>query len=126
MTRYVEFPLALRLISYLGFHVRDMGLLQGCLARPQTSVYGQEAYPSLALKGAALVHSVVTTHPMIDGNKRTGWTLLITFLQINQMEIIAPADDALDFVLGVATGDKELDDIARWIEQHLVPAGTDN
>jgi len=126
MTRYVEFPLALRLISYLGFHVRDMGLLQGCLARPQTSVYGQEAYPSLALKGAALMHSVVTTHPMIDGNKRTGWTLLIAFLQINQMEIIAPVDDAVDFVLGVATGDKELDDIARWIEQHLVPAGTDH
>jgi death-on-curing protein len=106
--------------------VRDMGLLQGCLARPQTSVYGQEAYPSLALKGAALLHSVVTTHPMIDGNKRTGWALLITFLQINQWEIIAPVDDAVDFVLGVATGNKELDDIARWIEQYLVPAGTDH
>ena len=125
MTRYVEFPLALRLISYLGFHVRDMGLLHGCLARPQTTVYGQEAYPSLALKGAALLHSIVTTHPMVDGNKRTGWTLLITFLQINQREIVAPADDALAFVLGVATGQIDLNDIAHWIEEHLVSAGTD-
>lgn len=125
MTRYVDISIALTQIRYLGFHVRDMGLLQGCLARPHTSVYGQEAYPSLALKGAALLHSLVTTHPMLDGNKRTGWTLLLTFLQLNGLEIIATSDDALAFVLGVATGESELDDIARWIEAHLVPAGTD-
>ena len=125
MTRYVDLSLALTQIGYLGFHVRDMGLLQGCLARPRTSVYGQEAYPSLALKGAALLHSLVTTHPMVDGNKRTGWTLLLTFLQLNGLEIIASTEDALAFILGAATGESELEDIARWIEAHLVPAGTD-
>ena len=125
MTRYVGFPLALRLIDYLGFHVRDMGLLQGCLVRPPTTVYGQEAYQSLSLKGAALLHSIVTTHPMVDGNKRTGWTLLIMFLQINQREILAPAEDALAFILGVATGQSDLNDTARWIEEHLVQAGTE-
>lgn len=124
MTRFVGLPLALIQVKFLEFHVRDMGLLQGCLARPQTTVYGQDAYPSLTMKGAALLHSIVTTHPMIDGNKRTGWTLLITFLQLNELEIIATPDDALDFIVSVATGETSLDDIATWIEERLVPAGT--
>jgi death-on-curing protein len=123
MTRFVQLPLALVQVKFLGFHVRDMGLLQGCLARPQTNVYGQDAYPSITTKGAALLHSIVTTHPMIDGNKGTGWTLLITFLQLNELEIIAAPDDALDFIVGVGTGEASLDGIATWIEERLVPAG---
>jgi death-on-curing protein len=125
MTRFVDLPDALTQIRYLGFHVRDMGLLQGCLARPQTTVYGEDAYSSVELKAAALLHSIVTTHPMVDGNKRTGWTLLLTFLQYNELEIIAPADDALAFIVGIAEGENTLEAIAAWVREHLVPAGSE-
>ena len=122
MTYYLELPDALLQIRYLGFHVRDMGLLNGSLSRPQTTVYGEEAYPSLSLKAAALIHSVITSHPMMDGNKRTGWTLMITFLQLNNWEVVSAPDDAFEFVLSVATNSRDLEDIARWIDDHLVKA----
>lgn len=122
MTYYLELPDALLQIRYLGFHVRDMGLLNGSLSRPQTTVYGEEAYPSLSLKAAALIHSVITSHPMMDGNKRTGWTLMITFLQLNNWEVVSAPDDAFEFVLSVATNSRDLEDIARWIDDHLVEA----
>ena len=122
MTYYLELPDALLQIRYLGFHVRDMGLLNGSLSRPQTTVYGEEAYPSLSLKAAALIHSVITSRPMMDGNKRTGWTLMITFLQLNNWEVVSAPDDAFEFVLSVATNSRDLEDIARWIDDHLVEA----
>lgn len=122
MTYFLELPDALLQIRYLGFHVRDMGLLNGSLSRPQTTVYGEEAYPSLSLKAAALIHSVITSRPMTNGNKRTGWTLMITFLQLNNREVVSAPDDALEFVLSVATNSRELEDIARWIDDHLVKA----
>lgn len=122
MTYYLELPDALLQIRYLGFHVRDMGLLNGSLSRPQTTVYGEEAYPSLSLKAAALIHSVITSLPMMDGNKRTGWTLMITFLQLNNWEVVSAPDDAFEFVLSVATNSRDLEDIARWIDDHLVKA----
>jgi death-on-curing protein len=125
MTRFVDLPDALKQIHYLGFHVRDMGLLQGCLARPQTTVYGEDAYASLELKAAALLHSLVTAHPMVDGNKRTGWALLLTFLQFNEWEIIATPNDALAFIVGVAEGQHNLEAIATWIAKHLVPANSE-
>ena len=122
MTYFLELPDALLQIRYLGFHVRDMGLLNGSLSRPQTTVYGEEAYPSLSLKAAALIHSVITSRPMMDGNKRTGWTLMITFLQLNNWEVVSAPDDAFEFVLSVATNSRDLEDIARWIDDHLVEA----
>ncbi|MGB4713627.1 MAG: type II toxin-antitoxin system death-on-curing family toxin [Pontimonas sp.] len=122
MTTYLELEDALEQIRFLGFHVREVGLLEGSLARPRTSLFGAEAYPTLSLKGAALIHSIITSHPLIDGNKRTGWTLLITFLMLNGFELVAETEDAFTFVLSVATAGDELAVIALWIEEHLVPA----
>lgn len=119
MTLYLELPDALSQIDYLGLHIRDVGLLQGSLARPQTTLYGEDAYPTLAEKAAALFHSIVTSHPMRDSNKRTGWTLMITFLKFNDYEVIADTEDALKFILGVADGRLDLSAIAAWLEAHL-------
>jgi death-on-curing protein len=122
MTSYLELEDALEQIRFLGFHVREVGLLEGSLARPRTSLFGAEAYPTLSLKGAALIHSIITSRPLIDGNKGTGWTLLITFLMLNGVELVADTEDAFTFVLSVATAGDELAVIAMWIETHLVPA----
>ena len=121
MTYFLDLDDALEQIHFLGFHVRDVGLLQSSLARPNTTLYGEDAYPSLDLKAAALMHSIVTSHPLIDGNKRTAWALMITFVLLNGFEVVAETDDAFDFVLGVATESRDLDSIASWIAAHRIP-----
>jgi death on curing protein len=68
------------------------------------------------------MHSIVTSHPLIDGNKRTAWTLMITFVLLNGFEVVAETDDAFDFVLSVATESRDLDSIATWIAAHRVPS----
>ena len=121
MTHFLDLDDALEQIHFLGFHVRDVGLLQSSLARPNTTLYGADAYPSLDLKAAALMHSIVTSHPLIDGNRRTAWALMITFVLLNGFEVVAETDDAFDFVLGVATESRDLDSLASWIAAHRVP-----
>lgn len=94
--------------------VRDYGLLESALARPRASVFGQDAYPELHTKAAALMHSLARNHALVDGNKRLAWTACLTFLAINGHWISAPEDDRFDFVIRVATGaEPDVDDIAR-------------
>ncbi len=121
MTYFLDLDDALEQTHFLGFSVRDVGLLHSSLARPSTTLYGADAYPSLGLKAGALMHSIVTSRPLIDGNKRTAWALMITFVLLNGFEVVAETDDAFDFVLDVATESKGLDSIASWIEAHRVP-----
>jgi len=121
VTYFLDLDDALEQIHFLGFHVRDVGLLQSSLARPNTTLYGADAYASRDLKAAALMHSIVTSHPLIDGNKRTAWALMITFVLLNGFEVVAETDDAFDCVLGVATESRDLDSIASWIAAHRIP-----
>jgi death-on-curing protein len=84
--------------------VGDYGLLESALARPRASVFGEDAYPDLHLKAAALLHSLARNHALVDGNKRLAWTACRTFLAINGQWVSAPEDDRFDFVISVATG----------------------
>jgi death-on-curing protein len=96
--------------------VGDYGLLQSALARPRASVFGEDAYPDLHLKAAALLHSLARNHALIDGNKRLAWTACRTFLAINDHWTTAPEDDRFNFVIDVATGGiSELDKIAEQL-----------
>lgn len=96
--------------------VRDYGLLESALARPRASVFGQDAYPDLCVKAAALLHSLTRNDALVDGNKRLGWAACRTFLAINDQWITAPEDDRFDFVIRVATGEiVNLDDIAAQL-----------
>jgi death-on-curing protein len=96
--------------------VSDYGLLESALARPRASVFGQDAYPDLHLKAAALLHSLSRNHALADGNKRLAWTACRTFLAINAQWISAPEDERFDLVIGVATGAMPgLDEIAEQL-----------
>ncbi len=102
--------------------VGDYGLLESVLARPRASVFGQDAYPDLHLKAAALLHSLARSHALVDGNKRLAWTACRTFLAINGQWISAPEDERFDFVIGVATGavpdlDKIAEQLRTWSYQ---------
>lgn len=92
--------------------VRDYGLLEAAAARPNTSVFGEDAYPDDWTKAAALGHSLISGHPLIDGNKRLGWVAMRTFLELNgHPPLHADVDEAEQFVLALASG--ELDDVAE-------------
>lgn len=89
--------------------VRDLGLLDAALARPRTSAFGQDAYPDLLTKAAALLHSLVTNHPLVDGNKRLGWLATYVFCAKNGTELDPDDGAAYDLVMAVASG--SLDDL---------------
>ena len=98
--------------------IRDVGLLGSAVARPQTAVGGNDAYPTVWLKAAALLQSIVDNHALIDGNKRLGWLATAVFLEINDASVAAAAnDDVYDLVMAVAAGGPTLDQIAQQLEQ---------
>lgn len=108
------------IVERLGFHIRDAGLLQSALARPRTTVFGDDAYPDLATKAAAMFESLVRNHPLLDGNKRLAVVLTWTFLSVNGTELTYREDEAYDFVIAAASGRLTLEDITGWIREHAV------
>jgi death on curing protein len=84
--------------------VRDFGILEAAVARTRASVFGEDAYPDLHAKAAALLHSIVTGHALIDGNKRLGWVSVRLFYRLNGRDLRAPADDAFDLIASIADG----------------------
>jgi death on curing protein len=98
--------------------VRDVGLLGSAVARPQTSIGADEAYPTIWLKAAALLQSIVDNHALIDGNKRLGWLATAVFLEINDASVTAaPNDDVYDLVMAVAAGASTIEAIAEKLQQ---------
>ena len=121
MTAYLDIEDALQVVDRYGFHIRDVGLLASALARPATTVMGAEAYPELVVKAAALLESVARFHPLIDGNNRTAWTLMVLLLWINGYRHDFTTDEGFDLVVGVAAGTIDLPNAAAEISRHLVP-----
>lgn len=119
---YLKYSDALRIIDLHlpGIAVRDVGLLQSALSRPQSEYGGVAVYPDLESKGAASVQSIVGNHPLIDGNKRLGLICLIIFLSLNGYRLEATNDEAYDFIIAIASSDmREFDDIVEWIRTRL-------
>ena len=99
--------------------IRDLGLLGSAAARPAASAFGEDAYPDIWLKAAALLQSLVKDHPLIDGNERLGWLATAVFLQLNGVEATHVSnDDVHDFVMAVAAGQQSVSETAEglgWI-----------
>ena len=116
MTAYLSLEDLLALARDLGVGpVRDLGLLDAAAHRPQTVLYGRDAYPELDLKAAALLESIVRNHALVDGNKRLGWLATVVFFGLNEVEIDAPDDPAYDFVTTVAAGGIDTASIATTL-----------
>jgi death-on-curing protein len=84
--------------------VRDLGLLESAVHRPSAAMFGQEAYPDLFGKAAALLQSLAVNHPFIDGNKRTAWTCCMVFLAMNEVQLRPDIDAGERLVIAVSTG----------------------
>ena len=98
--------------------IRDVGLLEAAASRPRTSAFGEDAYPDIWSKAAALLQSLVKSHPLVDGNKRFGWLATATFLMLNGVDVTGTGnDDVYEFVMWVASGDAELAEVAERLHQ---------
>jgi len=98
------------------FRVRDIGLLEAAAARPQTSVYGNDAYEGFELKAASLMHSLARNYPLIDSNKRLAWAAARTFCLLNNYDIFNGVDSAEKLVIAVATGDLDVSGLAAGLD----------
>ncbi len=101
--------------------VRDRRLLHSAAARPALVVFGEEVFPTVFDKAAALLHSVAAHHVFFDGNKRTATAVATRFLQINGLQPTWDADTIYHFVLGVAQNKWDVNDIAAWLSDHTQP-----
>lgn len=100
--------------------VRDVGLLGSAAARPQATVFGEDAYPDVWSKAAALLHSIVKHHPLVDGNKRLGWLATAVFLELNGVtSTLASNAEIYDLVMDVAAHDRPVDEIAGGLRRLL-------
>ncbi len=114
--------LHMRLIQETGgsHGIRDLPLLQAAVARPQATFDGQDLYPELHLKAAALMHSIVENHPMIDGNKRLGVASAGIFLHRNGWRLTASNAELEEFTLRVARGGVGVEEVAAWLAAHSI------
>ena len=119
MTLYPDPEIVIAQLTRVGYFVRDSGLLVSSLARPATSLFGEDIYATLALKTAALMDSIVNNHRMMEGNQRSSLFAANLFVELNGYEIVATEDEAFAFILSIATGNQPLEDVALWLENHL-------
>lgn len=98
--------------------IRDLGLLQSAVARPMATFGGEDLYPDIFQKAAALMESLIKNHPFIDGNKRTAISSAGLFLRINGYNLETSQKELEDFTLNMATGKAAVADAAKWFKQY--------
>ncbi len=98
--------------------IRDLGLLESAIAQPRMTFGGDELYPSLPEKAAAIGFSIIMNHPFVDGNKRTGHAATETFLVLNSMEINSSVDEQERLVLAIASGELGRKEFVEWLQQN--------
>ncbi len=99
--------------------VRDLGALESALAQPRMTFGGEDLYPTLADKAAALGFSIIMNHPFVDGNKRTGHAAMETFLVLNGLEISASVDEQEQVILALASGNSGRESFVEWLKKHI-------
>lgn len=99
--------------------VRDLGSLESAIAQPMMTFGGEDLYPTLVDKAAALGFSLVMNHPFVDGNKRTGHAAMETFLVMNDLEIFAPVDEQELVILSLAAGSLDREEFTKWLESRV-------
>lgn len=104
--------------------LRDQGGLESALAQPTMTFSGQDLYPTVVEKAAALCFSLVMNHPFVDGNKRVGHFAMETFLVLNGHEIHADVDEQEQVILRIAAGEMKQSEFTKWIKAMIVLCAT--
>jgi len=98
--------------------LRDLGRLEAAIATQTQTVFGEELYPSIFDKAAAMVRTIIADHPFIDGNKRTGMLTGLVLLEINSQQFIAKPSEVEDFAVSIAIDKLDIPAIASWLREH--------
>ena len=114
--------LHVRVISQSGgiAGLRDRGAIESAVAQPEMTFSGDDLYPTIAEKAAALGHSLIQTHPFLDGNKRVGHAAIEVFLVLNGYEIGAPVDEQEQIVFRVASGGMSRAELGEWLKLNII------
>lgn len=105
--------------KYGGSHgIRDLGLIQSAIARPQSSFGGDDLYPNILDKAAALFHSLMFNHAFVDGNKRTTIVSTARFLSMNGFELDVSEKEFVAFPLRVENKHLSIEEISNWLQKH--------
>lgn len=119
---YLDLEDLLTMVQRLNLEaVRDLGLLDSAAARPRSSAFGRDAYPTVALKAAALLHSIARNHALVDGNKRLAWLATTVFLDLNRRRPALDKAGAFQLVMQVAEGALDLAQIAERLDLVSLP-----
>lgn len=118
---YIEIEDVLSVSKLIDLKVVDEGLLGADLFRAKSSRAGEDAYPTIERKAAAMFSSIFRNHAMMDGNKRTAWLMMNAFLELNGVELKVSIDEAFDFIIKQAENNEDLDQIEAFILNHAEP-----
>lgn len=103
--------------------LREPGALESAVAQPHMTFGGEDLYPTVVEKAAAIGFSLIMNHPFLDGNKRIGHAAMETFLVLNGHEIVAPVDEQEDVILRLAAGELGRADFIEWLGSRITPLG---
>ncbi|HVZ12037.1 MAG TPA: type II toxin-antitoxin system death-on-curing family toxin [Patescibacteria group bacterium] len=98
--------------------IRDIGLIESAVERPRATFGGEDLYPDLFLKAAALMHSILKNHAFVDGNKRTAYSSCGVFLKVNGYKLENMHEASLEFAMNVENNSLELEEIAEWLRNN--------
>jgi death-on-curing protein len=102
-----------------GVGVRDLRIVEAAVAQPKVTFDGNDLYPTLISKAAALCFSLIQGHAFVDGNKRVAHAALEVFLVLNGHEIAAPVEEQEQVFLSLAAGTMTRDELVAWLERHV-------
>jgi death-on-curing protein len=102
--------------------LRDFGLLESAVGRPQQTFGNEDLYPTIFLKGAALVHSLLLNHQFVDGNKRTAMFSVMAFFELNGYIFTAEQKEVVDCAIWIENKKPEIEEIAKWLKKHTEKA----
>lgn len=100
--------------------LRDLGRLEAAIATQTQNAFGEELYPNLIDKAAAMIRSIIADHPFVDGNKRTALLAGLTFLEVNGIQFAARPGEIEDFAVLIATDKLDVPRLVLWLREHVV------
>lgn len=104
-----------------GNGTRDIGGLEAAIARPFQTFSGEDLYPTIFEKAAALCESLIINHPFIDGNKRSGFLAMAALLQEDGFRLTASQQAAYDFIVQISTGETRFEAMVIWLKENTLP-----
>lgn len=110
---------ALSISKYGGLEgIRDEGLVESASSRPYQTFGGEDLYPSIYEKAAAITESIIINHPFLDGNKRTGFLAMLAMLESGKLEVNVTNDEIYSFIISISTGKTKFEQIVEWLKQN--------